>query len=149
MSIEVVHKFLTLPTNVTAWDDEAWNLMRDRSTFLNVDWGVETEEIVDQWNSIFPSVMGLSAILDSNTTTAGFTHHLHFCERTLDIPYNASREDCMIAVLSINRLTKEQIEIRLCIDSTGNSDWCFLPWHRWNGKSLMKHTVRMPSSENL
>ena len=136
MSIEIVRKFLALPVNIAEWEDEAWDLIREPNTFLSVDWGLETEEIIDQWNNIHPENLDISSTLQSTETALGYTHHILCGSSTISVPYNGSREDCFIAVLAINQLIKEYVEIRLCSESTDNSDWCFLPLSHITWKEL-------------
>ena len=54
MSLEIVQKFMELPVDRTNWDADAWKLVRDGSTFLSVDWGEDTEEIINSSINALP-----------------------------------------------------------------------------------------------
>jgi len=136
MNIEKARQFLSLPDDIEKWDGDAWRMLRDPSTFLSVPWGEETDEIVRLWNKISLKELTIIAIPDSAQTPAGFTHHLSCDGRTVDVPYKASREDCFVVVLSINRLVKDSIGLRLSRASTGSSDWCFMPQRHEDWVSL-------------
>ena len=125
--MEKAREFLSLPEDCSAWPSEAWDLLRDPDVFLSVEWGEETGDIIDKWNALVPGEFAIVATPDDADTPAGFTHHLSCSTGSLDVPYRASREDCMIVVLTINALVKGRIELRLSRVSTGNSDWSYLP----------------------
>jgi hypothetical protein len=126
MDIKKAKQFLSLPTNSEEWDGTAWRMLRERSTFLNVDWGQESEEIIDNWNNL-ASDHFVEITPEDTQTAAGFTDRLKYKGQTLTVPYRASPEDCFRLVLSLNHLVRSRIGIRLSKESTGNSDWSFLP----------------------
>ena len=127
MNIEVVRKFLALPTDKQLWGKEGWRLLRDRSAFLSINWGEETEEIVSCWNRIFPGVLEVTCTAVDATNPAGFTHKFSCKGRTSEAPYTGTRNDCFIALLALNQVVKHDVDMRFCKDSVGNSDLCFLP----------------------
>ena len=127
MNLDVVRNFLSLPTDKRAWGKEGWSVIRDPSAFLSIDWGEETEEIVLAWNRIAGSDLTVVAEILDFEGLAGYTHKLTLGERTLYVPYVGSREDCFIAVLTLNQLVEATVDMRFCQDSVGNSDLCFLP----------------------
>ncbi|MFM0478832.1 hypothetical protein PQR29_14630 [Paraburkholderia strydomiana] len=121
--LDIVHRFLALPSKHSRWRGEDWQLLRHSNAFLSVDWGLETDEIVNQWNHL----LGFDHMISLRAPDAALTVRLDYKGHTRDFSYRASREDCFIAVLAITRLTNAEIDTRLCKDSLGNSDLCFLP----------------------
>jgi hypothetical protein len=126
MNIEKAKQFLSLPADSLEWNRTAWQLLREPSTFLNVDWGGESEEIIDRWNNLAPGHFVEISGQDAQTA-AGFTDRLTCNGQSLTVPYAASREDCFRLVLSLNQLVRGEVGIRLSKESTANSDWSFLP----------------------
>ncbi|NKI72350.1 hypothetical protein GN109_23265 [Collimonas pratensis] len=157
MSLEIVQKFMELPVDRTNWDADAWKLVRDGSTFLSVDWGEETEEIITSLNDIVGVQHPITASYEVSSNPAGFTHILTYQGRTLQISYAAERHDCFIVVLTLAELVKENIDIRFCKYSIGNSDLCFLPLSpaEWlmleasHGQETINHRfLKLPQSFN-
>lgn len=126
MNIEKARQFLSQPANSSEWDRTAWQMLRERSTFLNVDWGEDSEEIIANWNDLAPDHFVEISGEDAQTA-AGFTDRLTCKGQSVTVPYVASREDCFRLVLSLNQLVRGELGMRLSRESTGNSDWSFLP----------------------
>jgi hypothetical protein len=154
MNIEKAKQFLSQPADSSEWDRAAWQMLREPSTFLNVDWGEESEEIIDSWNNLAPDHFVEISGEDAQTA-AGFTDRLTCKEQSVTVPYAASREDCFRLVLSLNQMVWGEIGIRLSKASTGNSDWSFLPLphESWStleaefGKDFVDaHFVELPDS---
>jgi hypothetical protein len=121
--LHIVCRLLALPSDRSRWLAEDWQLLRHSDAFLTVDWGLETEELVSQWNHLLdPEHMILLS-----PEVAALTVRLSYGGYASVVPYRAAREDCFIALIVIAQLAKAEIDMRLCRDSLGSSDLCFLP----------------------
>ncbi|MDE1144396.1 hypothetical protein [Paraburkholderia tropica] len=121
--LDIVRSLLALPSERGRWRAEDWQLLRHRDAFLTVDWGLDTEEIVGQWNHLLDP----EHMISLPAPVAALTVRLSYKGHTSDVTYRASREDCFIVVVAIAQLANAEIDTRLCRDSLGNSDLCFLP----------------------
>jgi hypothetical protein len=121
--LDIVRRFLALPSERDGWRAEDWQLLRHSDAFLTVDWGLDTEEIVGQWNHL----LGPDHRISLPAPVSALSFSLSYKGHTSDVLYRASREDCFIVVVAIAQLTHAEIDTRLCRDSLENSDLCFLP----------------------
>lgn len=121
-NVDIAHQFLALPDRAR-WSADDWQLLRHRDAFLSVDWGLEPEEIVAQWNHLFDPEHSMSLSPSVETLTDRFSYK----GQTGDFSYRPAKEDCFIALLAMAQLANADIETRFCTDSIGNSDLCFLP----------------------
>ena len=127
MTIDVVERFLALPSDQNSWSDEDWQLLFDRNTFFTVCSGAEIYETLEQLNNLLPVEYILTSSSASSKNIAGYTDGITCHGMTLDVPYIGSRDDSLIAVLTINELIGSEFDIRLSYESLGNSDHSFLP----------------------
>ncbi|MEX3842339.1 hypothetical protein [Paraburkholderia sp. BR10882] len=121
--LDIVSRLLALPSEHGRWRSEDWQLLRNRDAFLTVDRGLDTEEIVGQWNHLLDP----EHMISLPAPVAALTVRLSYKGHTSDVSYRASQEDCFIVVVAIAQLANAEIDTRLCRDSLGNSDLCFLP----------------------
>lgn len=151
VKLDIVRRFLALPTDHGSWRPEDWQLLRHRDAFLSVDWGLETEEIIRQWNRLFGPDHAVSVL----PHTAALTDRLNYKTHIRDVSYRESREDCFLSVMAITQLTNSDTDTRLCRDSLGNSDLCFLPllrkeWSELEGMygtaSLDQRFAKLPAN---
>jgi hypothetical protein len=127
MNIDVVARFLALPSDQNDWSGEDWQLLFDRDAFFTVCSGAEISETIEQLNNLLPERFHLTSICTPADNSAGFSDKITYSGKTLSVPYVGSGEDSLIAVLTINELLGDEIDIRLSYDSLGNSDHSFLP----------------------
>lgn len=127
VQLELVRKLMSLPADRREWSPDDWKLLRNRKAFISVESGQETSETVSQWNGLVPADFAIKATGRSTEKSPGFTDEITFIDRRLDAPYEATRDDAFVAPLTINELTKPEVETRLCRSSIGNSDLSFLP----------------------
>ncbi len=119
--LDIVGWLLALPSDRGRWRAEDWQLLRHSDAFSTVDWGLETEEIVRQWNHLLDP----EHMISLPPVVAALTVRLSYRGHTCDVPSRASREDCFIAVMAIAQLAKAEIDTRLCRDSLETASSAF------------------------
>lgn len=101
--------------------------MRDPEAFVSVDFGQEPEVTVENWNQVVGPNWTVTATSEDASTPGGWATTLVCNGRSAQALYLGSRHDCLLDVLALNSVGKPDIELRLCRDSIGNSDLCYLP----------------------
>ncbi len=71
MTIDVVERFLALPSDQNSWSDEDWQLLFDRNTFFTVCSGAEIYETLEQLNNLLPVEYILTSSSASSKNIAG------------------------------------------------------------------------------
>lgn len=127
MKAEAINAFMALPQDRKTWDKQAWRTLRNHEVFVCVDFGQEPETTVDNWNRVVEPIWAVTATTEHASTPAGYTTKLVCNGRSSQVLYEGSRHDCILDVLALNSVAKADIELRICKDSIGNSDLCFLP----------------------
>ncbi len=136
---DVIREFLSLPMNANDWTPENWKVIRNRCAFLNVDWGEETREIINFWNELVDEQFHVRVESAAVPYFPGFTDRFTYKDRCCEVPYTATRNDCFIAVVTLCQLVNDDVDLRFCKDSVGNSDYSFLPlspeqWTFWEAE---------------
>lgn len=154
MKIEAVHAFMALPPRSQRSKEER-NIMRDPEAFLSVDFGQEPEVTVECWNHIVGPHWAVTATSEDASTPGGWATTLVCNGRSAQAQYLGSRDDCLLDVLALNSVVKPDIELRLCSDSVGNSDLCYLPltptqWHdletHYGAEQVSQRFARLPET---
>ena len=120
MNISAVHNFVSLGAS-------SYSLLRDRSTFLEVNWGDEAELIVERWNALVSAPLQVTGGGETTQIAPGFTHRFIFQGRESLVQYAASRDDSFIAFITMSALVAPVVDMRFCTLSLGNSDLWFCP----------------------
>lgn len=127
MKEDAIRAFMTLPRDPKAWPKGAANTMRVPDVFLSIDSGQELDETIDQWNRVVGPRWAVMATTGVVPTPGGYKSTVVCNGRLREIFYEGSRDDCLLDALALNAVASPDIELRLCKDSAGNSDLCYLP----------------------
>lgn len=123
----LVSAFMALPMDVRAWAPGDREKIRHPDAFLSVECGLEDEEFVGQWNRIWGTQMPLVATAIDLDREPGFSTRFAIRDKTMDVPYEARREDAFAMVVTLNQLIQPAMEIRWVHAGNGESDLAFLP----------------------
>lgn len=118
---------MTLPRDPKAWPKGAANRMRVPDVFISIDSGQELEETIENWNRVVDPRWAVTSRTEVAPTRGGYKATVVCSGRFREIFYEGSRDDCLLDALALNAVASPDIELRLCKDSAGNSDLCYLP----------------------
>jgi hypothetical protein len=150
-NIDVVRKFLQTPRE----DASFWKLLRDPRAFLAVDYGMDTDETIAQWNTITHGSLAVSYKESNIPQRPGFRLTLTLRHKAIVVPMSATRDDSQIVAMSLSELVRPFIDMRYCIDSYGNSDLCYAPleerdWHQldveFGQRRIAAHFAAIPAT---
>jgi hypothetical protein len=131
-NIDVVREFLQTPRE----DASFWKLLRDPRAFLSVDYGMDTDETIAQWNTITRGNLAVSYRESNVPEWPGFRLTLTLRDKTIVVPMSATGDDSQIVAMSLSELVRPFIDMRYCIDSYGNSDLCYVPLEERDWRQL-------------
>ncbi|NHZ90095.1 hypothetical protein F2P45_13875 [Massilia sp. CCM 8733] len=113
MYYDLAASIVRLPQNKSAMD------LLTQHEFV---WAEHGEELA-QWATIASNTPGLEPV--SAGMRGGETRYT-YKGKSVNVPLEESRDDNLISVYTLSQLVKDDAELRMCTDTTGNSEQAFL-----------------------
>ncbi|NHZ34666.1 hypothetical protein [Massilia rubra] len=113
MYYDLAASIVRLPQNKSAID------LLTQHEFVWAEYGEE----LAQWATIASNTPGLEAV---SARVSGGKIKYTYKGKSVVVPLEESRNDNLISVYTLSQLVREDAELRMCIDTTGNSEQAFL-----------------------
>lgn len=116
MNVELARTILSVPKDENSID----HIFDNDACFIWDEYGDE----VEQWNYIAGRITGLAEVIHNGDAD---DPHFSYKGTSVRVPVLYDRGDNLLAVHSLSQLVKADMELRLCIDTVGNSEHAFMP----------------------